>query len=625
LAAPDARPFVILLRGPHAVVAADALRRGLPENEGLVLELPPLSGVDFFTCSGKDAEDLDKWWGRHVGSRRPVVLAMDEPGLADFLGVVDADFVVGAGDPAAQAAYAGLEKVTVVPAMDPRLLADAALQAYRPRSGGALPDPWTPSGPSGATSPARGEGVGPPPLPAPPPPFPPTPPEEPARPLVLYHPLPLLAAVPALYMSDGPAPVIRPAELSPGPAGMAGVPRPSAAPPPPPPTPTAPPPPPREVPSWPTPPSAAPPPPAPPPGPVAPPPGPFTPPPPGPPQFAPPAPPPPASGHLPQPAPAPTSGPPLQPAGPPPLTRRTMLGEGQGSGFSLKNVFGRLSMGGGGRAEVNAALGHALVGRKPPICVSVVSRKGGVGKTASAAAIAAIFGEAVDPLGATACLVDANIGNPDAWGRLEIQGVPPTMREVVTRLMSGQEPPTPAYARTPALAVYPEARDAGDGYAPAQIQRVSNYLRTRHAAIVVDLPNRLPAFTSAEAAIAAAWIAESDVVVLPATADPAALIGVLEYINAESLRTKAIVVPYIVPRMKEVRNAPEIRGLLEEVRVRVFTVADVPDDDRATLALIRRQAITEISPPLRSAYLRLAETVVHAASAVQPAAQGASW
>lgn len=315
----------------------------------------------------------------------------------------------------------------------------------------------------------------------------------------------------------------------------------------------------------------------------------------------------------------------MHPGQAPMVTRRDLMGGEEAGGFSLKNVFSRLSIGGSARAEVSAQLGHALVGRRPPICISVVSRKGGVGKTASAAAIAAIFGEAVDALGATACLVDANIGNPDAWGRLEIQGAAPTMREVVGRLMNGQEPPTPAYARTPALAVYPEARDTGDGYAPAQIQRAAGYLRTRHAALVVDLPNRLPAFTSAEAAVAAAWIAESDVVVLPTIADPAAMIGVLEYLAAEGLRAKPVVVPYIVPRMREVRNAPEIRSLLEEIRMRVFGVADVPDDDRATLALIRHKAITEISAPLRQAYLRLAETVVRAGYAAQPPAPGAPW
>jgi MinD-like ATPase involved in chromosome partitioning or flagellar assembly len=310
------------------------------------------------------------------------------------------------------------------------------------------------------------------------------------------------------------------------------------------------------------------------------------------------------------------------PPGPPPVTRRSLLGEQMGA-FNIRNVFERFSSG-GARKEVDVELGHTLVGRRPPLCISVVSRKGGVGKTASAAAIAAIFGEAVDSLGATACLVDANIGNPDAWGRLEIQGSAATMREVITRVMNGQEPPSPTYAQTPALAVYPEARDAGDGYAPAQIQRVAAYLRTRHAAVVVDLPNRLPAFTSAEAAIAAAWIAESDVVLLPTTADPAALTSVLEYLAAESLRTKPVVVPYIVPRMREVRDAPEIRSLLEEVRVRSFAVVDIPDDDRATLALVRHMAITEISPPLRQAYMRTAETVVDAAAAGDTASRGPS-
>lgn len=261
-------------------------------------------------------------------------------------------------------------------------------------------------------------------------------------------------------------------------------------------------------------------------------------------------------------------------------------------------------------------LGRTVLDHKP-LVVAVVSRKGGVGKTASAAAVAALLGEAVDPFGHTAALVDANVGNPDAWGRLEIRGNPLTVREIVARLTRGQEPPSPAYAETPALAVYPESREAGDGYAPAQVQRLAAYLKVRHAAVVVDLPNRLPAFTSADAALAAAWIAEAAVVVLPTTADPAALLGVTEYLATESVRGKPVVVPYIVPRLREIRMAPEVLGLLRRIEQTGAVIAEVPDDDRATLALVRRTAISEAGLALRQAYLTLAARVVEAAAAAQ--------
>jgi MinD-like ATPase involved in chromosome partitioning or flagellar assembly len=270
-------------------------------------------------------------------------------------------------------------------------------------------------------------------------------------------------------------------------------------------------------------------------------------------------------------------------------------------------------LGQGRRAPVGAELGQAVLACKP-VVAAVVSRKGGVGKTASAAAVAAILGEAMDPFGHTAALVDANVGNPDAWGRLDIHGEPPTMRDVVRSLMAGMEPPGPAFADTPALAVYPESREAGEGYAPAQIQRVASYLKGRHAVVVVDLPNRLPAFTSAEAAVAAAWIGEADVLVLPTTADPTALLGAIEYLDADTVQGKPVVVSYIVPRVRQIRDAPQVRGMLDRIRAGVAAVVEVPDDDRATLALLERIAITEVSNELRLAYINLANRVIEAAA-----------
>jgi len=318
-----------------------------------------------------------------------------------------------------------------------------------------------------------------------------------------------------------------------------------------------------------------------------------------------------------------------------PLSRRSLLGDQPPHVMALaaeprprngparpsldpRQILNRL--GHGRRAPVSAELGQAVLACKP-IVAAVVSRKGGVGKTASAAAVAAILGEAVDPFGHTAALVDANVGNPDAWGRLDVQGQPPTVRDLVRSLMSGAEPPSPAFAETPALAVYPESREAGDGYAPAQIQRAATYLKGRHAAIVVDLPNRLPAFTSAEAAVAAAWIAEADVLVLPTTADPTALLGAMEYLDADSVQGKPVVVSYIVPRVRQIRDAPQVRGMLDRIRSSVAALVEVPDDDRATLALIRRIAITEVAGELRQAYVALATRVVEAAAS----RNGGAW
>jgi cellulose biosynthesis protein BcsQ len=303
-----------------------------------------------------------------------------------------------------------------------------------------------------------------------------------------------------------------------------------------------------------------------------------------------------------------------------PRNRRELLGPPRGptepsrSGRSrIRILLGRLSGSGQQRAgqQLWQALGQVVLARKP-VLVAVVSRKGGVGKTASAAAIAAILGEALDPFGHTAALVDGNIGNPDAWGRLDIRGESPTVRDTVARLAAGRDPQSPAWSRTPALAVYPESREAGDGYTPAEVQRLATYLKLRHAAIVVDLPNRLPSFSSAEASVAASWIEEAEVVVIPTTADPTALLGVIEYTEVESVRRRAVVVPYIVPKLREIRHAPEVRQMLGRIRATGAVIAEVPDDDRATLALIRHTAITEVGSELRQAYVALAARVMEA-------------
>jgi MinD-like ATPase involved in chromosome partitioning or flagellar assembly len=304
-----------------------------------------------------------------------------------------------------------------------------------------------------------------------------------------------------------------------------------------------------------------------------------------------------------RPAPAPEVG------AEPVLTRRSLFPPASGPGFQLQRLIRRL---GPPRKERDLTLAHAVIARKP-LVTCVVSRKGGVGKTATAAGVAAVFGEAVDGFGHTAALIDANIGNPDAWGRLEVAARASTVRDMCDRLMRGEAPATPAYADTPALAVYPEDRSSGEGYTPAQLDRLAFYLKLRHAVLVVDLPNRLPSFSSAEAAVAAAWIGLSDVVILPATGDPAALLGVLEYLETETMAGKPAVVAYIVPKLREIREAAEVRSLIGRIRSHGAVIVHVPDDDRATLALVRRVSITAASQDLRTAYLHVAQAVVDSA------------
>jgi hypothetical protein len=53
--------------------------------------------------------------------------------------------------------------------------------------------------------------------------------------------------------------------------------------------------------------------------------------------------------------------------------------------------------------------------------------------------------------------------------------------------------------------------------------------------------------------------------------------------------------------------------MLDRIRAGGAAIAEVPDDDRATLALIRHTAITEVGRDLRQAYVALATRVVEAA------------
>ncbi|HEY4025637.1 MAG TPA: hypothetical protein VGO86_04320 [Candidatus Dormibacteraeota bacterium] len=261
-------------------------------------------------------------------------------------------------------------------------------------------------------------------------------------------------------------------------------------------------------------------------------------------------------------------------------------------------------------------IGDLVLGLHPPPLVVVPARKGGVGKTVTAGAVAQVIGYALGDTTGSAAIVDQNIGNPDQWGRLDIPASAGTVRQLMAALSSGLElPPTPAWAKTPALAVYPEDRASADAYPPGLIQRFVQHLRERHVFLVVDLPNRLPDYTTAEASICAAYLDLADLVILPTTDDPSALLGVLEYLETPSMRGKPVVVSYIVSTDRELRRHRVVVDLLHEIRQRVAAIEMVPKSEKATLAIVKGVSILDISPKLRDAYIRVTHTAVRTLAA----------
>ncbi|HXM56609.1 MAG TPA: hypothetical protein VOB72_14530 [Candidatus Dormibacteraeota bacterium] len=304
------------------------------------------------------------------------------------------------------------------------------------------------------------------------------------------------------------------------------------------------------------------------------------------------------------------AAPDLEPAPPPPSRPPSRQ--------PLRDLLNRLAPGRG--SWMPEELSRLVLAHTTGRIVGVSSRAGGVGKTAVAAALGIIYGEAVQESGWCAAVVDQNIGNPDQWGRLTLSAQVPTVFEIMADLEAGREWTVPAWNRTPALAIYPERRDVADAYAPGQVERFAAQLRQLHAVSVVDLPNRIPAFTSAEAAVCAGWLGVSDLLLLPTSDDPTRLQGVIDYLDAPMVRGDAgvssrrvrVVVPYVRSPLKAVREDPGVRAMLDQIRSRVVAVVEIPRNERATLAIVKGQPITEVDAGLRSAYVELALTVARA-------------
>ncbi len=257
--------------------------------------------------------------------------------------------------------------------------------------------------------------------------------------------------------------------------------------------------------------------------------------------------------------------------------------------------------------RTDSELAHQLAGRGTTI-VAIGSRKGGVGKTSFAAGIAIAAGSVLDQIGHMACLVDANIANPDAWGQMNLPGGAATVRDTVSALLANRDTPPPVHAATPALACYPEVRETIE-YSRTAIRRLAEHLRRRYTFIVVDMSNRLPDPTAGpEAAVAAYWLEVADVLVLPTTSARADFNGALDFMEVGGL--PPTVVAYIVPDSRRLRDNPATLEYVRAIRQRALSLVEVPDEANAVrLAGMEGVPVERLSSRLRHSYRELTEVI----------------
>ncbi len=259
------------------------------------------------------------------------------------------------------------------------------------------------------------------------------------------------------------------------------------------------------------------------------------------------------------------------------------------------------------RPRPDAELAHQLAARGPTIVVTG-SRKGGVGKTSFAAGISVTAGGILDQIGHRACIVDANIANPDAWGELHLPDGAATVRELIAALLANREPPPPVHAAIPGLACYPEVREPTE-YSRTAIRALADYLRRRYTFTVVDMSNRLPDPTAGpEAAVAAYWLEAADVLVLPTTSARADFNGALDYLEIAGL--PPTLVPYIVAADRRLRDNPTTLEYLKAIRRRAHSVVEIADEANVVrLAGMEGVPAEHLSVRLRLGYRRLTEAI----------------
>jgi MinD-like ATPase involved in chromosome partitioning or flagellar assembly len=285
-------------------------------------------------------------------------------------------------------------------------------------------------------------------------------------------------------------------------------------------------------------------------------------------------------------------------------------------GMRLPGWVRRSGYRGGHSDHADRHLADALI-RHGSTIVAVGSRKGGVGKTSHAAGVAIVAGAALDLVGRCAAIVDANLANPDAWGQLNLPAGAATVRDMIAALATNGEPPRPVHASTPALACYPESREASE-YSRTEIGLLAGHLRSRYPLVIVDLSNRLPDPTGgAEAAAAAYWLEHADVLVLPSAASKQDFNGVLDYLDVRDI--PPAIVASLASRTRRNREHPLAKRYMNAIAQRAYRVVEIPDEaERVRYAGMQGVPVETVSSALKAAYRELAEAIAAAPRPVTP-------
>jgi hypothetical protein len=620
-ASSDGYTFIPVFAAAQAEMAIRRLRAALNPGCGVRVEfvVPPTTGVELLAAQGELGERLDSWWASQVGFETlPVVLMPDQPGLAELVRGLDAEFVIGVGSTSAAERYRDLGNVRPVISSDPETLVGETIRLYTARDEiflpGAAGAPSRPVEPEesrpGPAAPSEMESLprwreprpqdtewmsevkrgGRRPAADPPPgrdPFSedvetgwmaeihghagqPLPPPQPGE-AALQPPAPPHEAA-AAPPGEGPAPQAPGPVLAPHSANGSGS------------TPA-------DEPgqdSW---------------------------------RWdgrawrrsaMTPAAPPPAT---------PAAGPENPPQPPAEKPASGVLATLRGFGFpSFRSS--RISLDPDIAYQV-MRLVDAPAGRKP-ITVVFAGVKGGTGNTTNVAAAGSLYGEALAPHSRTAGLIDANIVNADlALATAEPDGswmvdpalAPATVFELIGLAARGKPFPDPLQTTVPGLVIYPEKPGVTEGYTETQLDYLRARLGERHDILIVDCAKQWPDFATSAGITVAGWIRLADVVVVGCQSAVLPMYNVVRFLQAASLQDRGCVVTYKAGRQSGA--LPEMRRALSDLRAlpNVRSVVEIPEDDSVNVVRIKGKPITEVKGSVRASYVRMAGSILDAVAA----------
>jgi MinD-like ATPase involved in chromosome partitioning or flagellar assembly len=265
------------------------------------------------------------------------------------------------------------------------------------------------------------------------------------------------------------------------------------------------------------------------------------------------------------------------------------------------------------------ALGQALTAAHDTV-VLVGSRKGGVGKTTESLALGFLAAQAVEVMGGSAVVLDANLTNADISVKLHLPLSAPTVRDLVTALMSNAVTPTPVAVRSSSLRVYGEHRET-ERYEAPEIAQLAGHLRRYYTVTVVDLPNAVPGIEDRAEAVVDAWLPHADVVVIPVDTSIASFEGAGDMLTAiRALKERrggrynpGVVVAFLRPADIDPRRfAPDLAGTLEQLQKLGAAVVDIPDSSRMAMVdwTDHPVPLTDVDPKVTKGYWDLLDAVV---------------